>query len=90
MANIPKPLPPYKLVVIETYQAPKGNHQSDLRARPAPGQPFPQTMDVSCSNTMRKAYPLGTKFLVHAKLTQREGGKLFLYSPPNGPFEVVA
>ena len=38
---------------------------------------------------MRKLYPVGTKFRIHAKETNREGGKPFLYSHFDWPFEVV-
>lgn len=38
---------------------------------------------------MRKAYPIGTKFRIYAKETDREGGKPFLYSHFDWPFEVV-
>lgn len=89
MSELPKPKPPYKVVVVETYTGSKGGHQHDRRVRVIAGQPFPEGLDVSCSNEMRSLYALGTKFRVHGKLTQRLGGKYFVYCSPSGPYEVV-
>ena len=75
----------YLQVVVETYY---GN-RSHIRVRPVPGQSFPPTMDVECSRSMRKLHPLGTKFRIRAKETNKEGGKPFLYSHYNWPYEVV-
>ncbi|KAB1082566.1 hypothetical protein F4V91_31945 [Neorhizobium galegae] len=30
------------------------------------GQPYPTTMDVECSRSRRKIYPVGTKFRIYA------------------------
>jgi hypothetical protein len=37
-------------------------------------------MKVECSSKMRYAHPVGTKFIVYAKVTDREGGTPFLYT----------
>jgi len=89
MTDLPKPKPPYQILVVETYIASKTGHQSDLRVRVTNGQPFPEGIDVSCSNEMRRLYAVGTRFRIHGKLAQREGGKHFIYSPPKGPYEIV-
>jgi hypothetical protein len=84
-----KPWSPYRQVVVETYYAVKGGKSSRVHVRPVPGQPYPSTMDVECSRGMRSAYPIGTKFRIHAKETRKEGGKPFLYSHYDWPYEVV-
>jgi len=89
MSDLPPPKPPYKILVVETYFGKKGGHSSDLRVRVIDGQPFPAGLDVSCSKSMRQLHSPGTRFRVHGKLTQREGGKYFIFSPNQGPYEVV-
>lgn len=79
----------YKEVVVETYAGRKPGKSSLIHVRPIGGQPFPSTMDVECSRSMRKNHPVGTKFRIRAKLIDREGGKPFLYSRFDWPYEVV-
>lgn len=79
----------YNQVIVETYYAVKSGKSSRIHVRPAAGQAYPQSMDVECSRTMRKAYPIGSKFRIWAKETDKEGGKPFLYSHFDWPFEVV-
>jgi hypothetical protein len=38
---------------------------------------------------MRSRYPVGTRFYVYAKETDKEGGNPFLYSRYDWPFEVL-
>ena len=80
----------YRQVVVETYEEVKAGNSSRIHVRPVPGQPYPTTMDVECSRSMRKLYPVGTKFRIYAKETNKEGGKPFLYSRYDWPFEVVS
>eukprot|EP00873_Tetraselmis_striata_P040192 jgi/Tetstr1/460456/TSEL_005715.t1 len=84
-----KPWSQYQQVIVETYAATKSGKSSKIHVRPIPGQLFPTTMDVECSRSMRTAHPVGTRFRIHVKETCREGGKPFLYSHFNWPFEVV-
>lgn len=79
----------YEQVVVETYEARKPGKSSLIHVRPIKDQPFPTAMDVECSRSMRKNYPVGTKFRIWAKVTDREGGKPFLYSHFDWPYEVV-
>jgi hypothetical protein len=39
---------------------------------------------------MRRNHPVGTLFKVWAQLTNREGGKPFLYTSYRDPYEVVS
>ena len=79
----------YQQVVVETYAAKKPGKSSRIHVRPVEGQPFPTAMDVECSRSMRKNHPVGTRFRIYAKETDREGGKPFLYSHFDWPYEVV-
>lgn len=85
-----KPWSQYQQVIIETYSANKAGKSSKIHARPIAGQPFPVSMDVECSRPMRKEFPVGTKFRIYAKETNREGGKPFLYTHYNWPYEVIS
>lgn len=50
----------------------------------------PKELLTECSRSFFNEYPVGTKFLLKAKLTDREGGSLFFYSYPGWkPFEIV-
>ncbi len=84
-----KPWTQYERVIVETYEAVKAGKSSRIHVRPIPGQPFSPDTDVECSRTMRGRHPIGTKFRIWAKETDREGGKPFLYSRHDWPYEVV-
>ncbi|MCV0429609.1 MAG: hypothetical protein K5905_29565 [Roseibium sp.] len=84
-----KPWSQYQQVIVETYSGRKPGKSSLIHVRPVKGQPFPTTMDVECSRKMRKEYPVGTRFRIYAKETNREGGKPFLYSHFDWPYEVI-
>lgn len=79
----------YSQVIVETYSGRKPGKNSLIHVRPIPGQLYPTTMDVECSRDMRTKHPIGTKFLIWAKETDREGGKPFLYSRFDWPYTVV-
>lgn len=87
--EIGRPWSEYQQVIVETYAALKPGNNSRVHVRPVAGQPFPTTMDVECSRSMRKLYPFGTRFRIYAKETNRGGGRPFLYSHFDWPFEVV-
>jgi hypothetical protein len=84
-----QPWSQYQQVIVETYSARKSGKKSDIHVRPVDGQPYPTSMDVECSRSMRKDYPVGTHFRIYAKVTDREGGKPFLYTSYRWPYEVV-
>lgn len=62
-----------------------------MHVRPIPGQVFAPTLFVECSKRLMdpKRYPVGTKFKLQAKLTDREGGTPFLYAYHGNPDVVV-
>ncbi|WP_296936766.1 hypothetical protein [uncultured Marinobacter sp.] len=80
----------YRDVVIETFKNKGGASRSSVRARPVEGQDLDVSMNVECSSKMRKGYPVGTKFLLQAKVTDRDGGTPFLYAHYNAPYRVVS
>ena len=80
----------YKEVVIETYPNTQGGSSKSIRARPVSGQGYDTSMNVECSASMRKSHPIGTKFLLQAKLTNREGGPSFLYAHFESPYTVLS
>jgi hypothetical protein len=86
---VAKPWEQYQQVIIETYYEMKSGKSSRVHARPIAGQPFPTTLDVECSRSMRANHPVGTKFRVWAKLTDLNGGGEFLYTHWQWPYEVV-
>jgi hypothetical protein len=63
-----------------------------LRIRPMAGQAFAPTLAVQCSRRMADParYPVGTRFLVSAKLTDRMGGEPFLYVYHGDPVVVLS
>ena len=79
----------YRRVAIETYINVGEPSSKFIRARPLPGQGFPKYMNVECSAQMREGDPVGTVFVVQAKVKRREGGDAFLYSSWQWPFEAI-
>lgn len=80
----------YRSVVIETYKAVGEPSGKKIRARPLAGQGLPTDMHVECSSSMRKSHPVGTKFLIKAKVTNREDGPPFLYTSWRWRYEVLS
>jgi len=90
---VAKPDEPYQYVVVESYLP---NRRSGLHGlvhvRPIAGQGFPPDMHVECSKKLSDTtiYPLGTRFRVWAKLTDKEGSGEFLYSSWRWKFDVLS
>jgi len=63
-----------------------------LRIRPMPGQAFAPTLSVQCGRSLcdPALYPAGTRFLLLAKLTDRQGGTPFLYAYHGDPVTVLS
>ena len=59
--------------------------------RPLNGQAFSPEMRVECSRQLRdtSVYPIGTCFLVLAKMTDRQGGEPYLYVFHGDPVKVL-
>ena len=63
-----------------------------LSIHPIPGQAFAPTLSVQCARRLRDpaVYPPGTRFLLMAKLTDRQGGTPFLYAYHGDPVVVLS
>ena len=72
---------PYEVLVVESYKPDdtSGLHGA-VHIRPVEGQGYRTTMHVECSKSLSRDYPVGTRFRIRAKLTDRLGGGRFLYS----------
>lgn len=71
----------YFYVAVETFTpCPPEPTWADIRVRPLEGQGISTSLRVECDRfLMRHRFPIGTVFILKAKLTDREGGP-FLYS----------
>ena len=61
----------------------------EAHMRPAPGQLYRQSLKVECAKRLTRDYPVGTRFKIRVKLTDREGEGEYLYSYFGWPVEVV-
>lgn len=78
----------YHYIEVETYRAVKSGKSSHIHVRPLEGQGFSIDQDVECSRSMRESHPVGTKFRIKVKQTDREGTP-FLYSYHGWAYDVV-
>lgn len=80
----------YEKILVESFipSDPSGKH-GKIHIRPVDGYKYPSTLQVECSKKLSRDYPVGTKFLLQAKLTDREGGGEYIYSSYRWKFEVV-
>jgi len=79
----------YRQIVIETYGGPRDSSTGAPPARPVAGQKLDTNMKVECSSSMRKSQPIGTMFLIKAKLTEVYGVP-FLYSSYRWSWKMVS
>jgi hypothetical protein len=80
---------PYYTIIVETYRISGAGLRGDVHVRPVEGEQFPQSLHVRSPRSMRRDYPVGTRFRIYAKLTDKEGSRPFLHTHHNWPFEVV-
>lgn len=84
------PKEPYKMVLVESFEPTiKSGFHGDVHIRPIAGQGFAPNLHVRCSKALSRDYPVGTRFRIKAKLTDREGGGQFLHSHHNWKFVVL-
>ncbi|HAW58392.1 MAG TPA: hypothetical protein DCX03_05175 [Bacteroidales bacterium] len=81
---------PYEFVLVESFipNNPSGKH-GKVHIRPVPGGKYSSDLAVECSKSLSRDYPVGTKFLLQAKLTDRENGGEYLYSSFRWKYEIV-
>jgi hypothetical protein len=77
----------YREVAVESFLDPRSGV---VKIRPMAGQAFAPTMPVQCGRTLRDDYPVGTRFLLNAKMTDRLGGPHFLYAWHGDPVQVLS
>jgi hypothetical protein len=81
---------PYISIVVETYhQPPMSGYRGGIRVRPVAGQDFPVTMNVECPRAFRKEHPVGTRFRMDVRLTDRDGRGEFLMADFKQRYDVV-
>jgi len=63
-----------------------------VEIHPVPGQAYSSELNVQCSRQLAdtSVYPLGTCFLLSAKLTDRLGGMPYLYAWHGDPVQVLS
>lgn len=80
----------YQWIEVESYKATHtGGLHGSIHIRPVAGQGLDTSMRVECPSEMRHRYPVGTRFRVKAKVTNKEGGIPFLYSHHSWRYEVL-
>lgn len=82
----------YQMIKVESYYESGTGLHGDVHVRPLPGQsPYKPSMRVECSKELMdpKVHKVGTKFLIKAKITNREGGTPFIYSSYAWPYTVL-
>lgn len=85
-----KPLEPTVRAMVESYRAAHtGGMHGPIHVRPVAGQGYATDINVRCPHEMKRNYPVGTRFWIKAKLTDREGGSPFLSTHHSWPFELV-
>ena len=84
-----KELEPYRHVIVESYKESGSGLHGVVHVRPTSGQGYPNGMRVECSKSLSRDFPVGTRFRIKAKLTDREEGGEFLYSYFDWKFEVL-
>jgi hypothetical protein len=81
---------PYREVVVETYLSDGEPSLNKIRARPLENQDLSTSMKVECSTRMRNAHPIGTCFLIQAKVIDLEGGSRYIYTSWQWKYEVIS
>jgi hypothetical protein len=78
----------YREVAVESFVDPRSGR---VAIRPVPGQAYASALRVQCSSALKdqERYPVGTRFLVSAKLTDRLGGEPYLYAWHGDPVRVM-
>ena len=78
-----KPDEPYRLLKVESYEVKStSGKRGKVHIRPLPGQWADTSLVVECSKKLSdtKVYPVGSRFEIKAKLTDREDGGEYIYS----------
>lgn len=80
----------YETIEVESYRpARTGGLHGPVHIRPLPDQGYSTDLQVECSKRLSTDYPVGTRFRIRVKLTDRDGGGQYLYSSWRWPVTVV-
>lgn len=81
----------YSEIIVESFYCFDGGaRHGHIHIRPVPGQsPYETDMFVECPNELKNAYPVGTKFQIRAKITNKQGGTPFIYTHYSWPYVVL-
>lgn len=79
----------YREVAVESFVDQRSGR---VRIRPVSGQAYATSLRVQCSRALSdpERYPVGTRFLISAKLTDRLGGEPFLFAWHGDPVMVLS
>jgi len=79
----------YRELAVESFVDPRSGR---VAVRPVSGQAYATSLRVQCSRALAdpERYPVGTRFLVSAKLTDRQGGAPYLYVWHGDPVVVMS
>lgn len=70
----------YTRIIVEVYDSGRvGGKHGTRHIRPAPDQPFPQSLDVECNAALAR-HPVGTRFRMDVCRKYRDGAGEHLYS----------
>lgn len=81
----------YTDIIVESFISNQlSNTKGEIRIRPLKEQsPFSPNLYVSCSSQLSE-YPVGTKFMIRAKLCRRKLGGYYIYSHYSWRFHVIS
>jgi hypothetical protein len=82
------PLEGYRHVIVESFERRGSGLHGEIHIRPIEGQGYPADIMVECPMVMRTGFPVGTRFRIKAKLTDRLGRGRFLWSHHSWKFHV--
>ncbi len=81
----------YYKVAIQTRKNLGESSRKAVRASPLPGQGFPPVLNVSCGRDIRYNNPIGTVFIVWAKLSFDERhDAYYLFTDPRWEAEIIS
>lgn len=80
----------YEAVEVESYLPASTNGlHGKVHVRPVEGGKYPASLHVECSKDLSRHHPVGSRFRIRAKLTDRAGAGEYLYSSWRWPYEVL-
>jgi len=85
------PNEPYFDLVVESFlPASTAGRRGRVHVRPVDGQGIDSSLFVECARAMTLDYPVGTRFRVRAKYSNRKGRGAFLIAPYAWGFSVLS